>query len=110
MASCPTLPYVYMINCNCQQSFEYFQPRKHDIQDMWLIAKKNSLLSPDLAFIRAVRRAPSNLPNLEGSMCLDVRRKYINLGKLRALRIIVKASWAERQETRPRANLSSESL
>ncbi|ESN92011.1 hypothetical protein HELRODRAFT_181941 [Helobdella robusta] len=29
----------------------------------------------------AVRRAPSNLPNLEGSMCLDVRRKYINLGK-----------------------------
>ncbi|ESN97281.1 hypothetical protein HELRODRAFT_178409 [Helobdella robusta] len=56
----------------------------------------------------AVRRAPSNSPNLEGSMCLDVRRKYINLGKLRALRIIVKASWAERQETRPRANLSSE--
>ncbi|ESO01441.1 hypothetical protein HELRODRAFT_175001 [Helobdella robusta] len=31
----------------------------------------------------AVRRAPSNSPNLEGSMCLDVRRKYINLGKLR---------------------------
>ncbi|ESN91602.1 hypothetical protein HELRODRAFT_165655 [Helobdella robusta] len=58
----------------------------------------------------AVRRAPSNSPNLEGSMCLDVRRKYINLGKLRALRIIVKASWAERQETRPRANLSSESF
>ncbi|ESN95410.1 hypothetical protein HELRODRAFT_179484 [Helobdella robusta] len=25
---------------------------------------------------RAVRRAPSNSPNLEGSMCLDVRRKY----------------------------------
>ncbi|ESO07151.1 hypothetical protein HELRODRAFT_170458 [Helobdella robusta] len=56
---------------------------------------------------RAVRRAPSNSPNLEGSMCLDVRRKYINLGKLRALRILVKASSAERQETRPRANLSS---
>ncbi|ESO01967.1 hypothetical protein HELRODRAFT_161177 [Helobdella robusta] len=59
---------------------------------------------------RAVRRAPSNSPNLEGSMCLDVRRTFINLGKLRALRIIVKASWAERQETRPRANLSSESF
>ncbi|ESO00792.1 hypothetical protein HELRODRAFT_175273 [Helobdella robusta] len=58
----------------------------------------------------AVRRAPSNLPNLEGSMCLDVRRKYINLGKLRALRIIVKASWAERQETRPRilGNISND--
>ncbi|ESO08307.1 hypothetical protein HELRODRAFT_169113 [Helobdella robusta] len=36
----------------------------------------------------AVCRALSNSPNLEGSMCLDVRRKYINLGKLRALRII----------------------
>ncbi|ESO11465.1 hypothetical protein HELRODRAFT_183160 [Helobdella robusta] len=58
----------------------------------------------------AVRMALSNLPNLEGSMCLDVRRKYINLGKLRALRMIVKASWAKRQETRPRANLSSESF
>ncbi|ESO05830.1 hypothetical protein HELRODRAFT_159906 [Helobdella robusta] len=45
---------------------------------------------------RAVHRAPSNSPNLEGSMCLDVRRKYINLVKLRALRIIVKASWAEK--------------
>ncbi|ESN96716.1 hypothetical protein HELRODRAFT_163813 [Helobdella robusta] len=49
-------------------------------------AKPHSLL------VRAVRRAPSNSPNLEGSMCLDVRRKYINLGKLRTLRIIVKAS------------------
>ncbi|ESO08128.1 hypothetical protein HELRODRAFT_169864 [Helobdella robusta] len=67
-------------------------------------------VKPHSLLVRAVRRAPSNSPNLEGSMCLDVRRKYINLGKLRALRIIVKASWAERQKTRPRANLSSESF
>ncbi|ESN91463.1 hypothetical protein HELRODRAFT_165501 [Helobdella robusta] len=44
---------------------------------------------------RAVRRAPSNSPNLEGSMCLDVRRKYINLGKLRALNKSYEVEYAE---------------
>ncbi|ESN95669.1 hypothetical protein HELRODRAFT_179140 [Helobdella robusta] len=44
------------------------------------------------ALEKSQQLALSNSPNLEGSMSLDVRRKYINLGKLRALRIIVKAS------------------
>ncbi|ESN94736.1 hypothetical protein HELRODRAFT_180065 [Helobdella robusta] len=45
---------------------------------------------------KADLRAPSNPPKMDASTEKDVRRKYINLGKLRALRTMVSASWTGR--------------